>query len=264
MKYPDNEVVNITYNSQMQLYSLIGTDTYVQSSSYDSASRLTSRALGNGLTQTDQYYPWNQQGGRLFGITAVHIPEQTTYRLELWLRCGGQYHHDFGQCEQRSTIYGYDALNRLTSWTLNNGQPEIMVIVTPPEIYPARQVWHIIFTMRSRHAVASLTNGNGYTYDANGNMISRSVSGQTFNFGYDAENRLISVSGAAVASFVYDGDGNRRSIHHWWHHDNLRWQLLRSDRQQHYKNYYAGTQLIATRKGDALSYYSRIIWAVFP
>ena len=37
----------------------------------------------------------------------------------------------------------------------------------------------------------------------------RVVNGQTFTLGYDAENRLVSVSGAANASFVYDGDGRR-------------------------------------------------------
>jgi len=40
-------------------------------------------------------------------------------------------------------------------------------------------------------------------------MTTRTVSGSTYTLGYDAENRLISVSGAATAGFVYDGDGNR-------------------------------------------------------
>jgi hypothetical protein len=35
------------------------------------------------------------------------------------------------------------------------------------------------------------------------------VGGQTFNLTYDAENRLTQVSGAATASFGYDGDGKR-------------------------------------------------------
>ena len=49
-----------------------------------------------------------------------------------------------------------------------------------------------------------------YTYDANGNMLTRPVSGGTATLGYDAENRLVSVSGPSLsASFVYDGDGNR-------------------------------------------------------
>jgi hypothetical protein len=40
-------------------------------------------------------------------------------------------------------------------------------------------------------------------------MTQRVAGGQTFNFAYDAENRLVSVSGDATASFVYDGDGAR-------------------------------------------------------
>ncbi len=46
-------------------------------------------------------------------------------------------------------------------------------------------------------------------YDANGNMTTRTVSGSTYTLGYDYENRLTSVSGAATATFTFDGDGNR-------------------------------------------------------
>jgi len=60
-----------------------------------------------------------------------------------------------------------------------------------------------------KHAVTSLSNGNSYGYDANGNMTSRTVSGQSVTLGYDAENRMTSVSGALSASFVYNGDGMR-------------------------------------------------------
>ena len=40
-------------------------------------------------------------------------------------------------------------------------------------------------------------------------MTYRLVGGQTFNLTYDAENRLTQVSGAAAATFDYDGDGKR-------------------------------------------------------
>jgi hypothetical protein len=46
-------------------------------------------------------------------------------------------------------------------------------------------------------------------YDANGNLTSRVVDGAAFLFDYDEENHLTGVSGAATATFVYDGDGNR-------------------------------------------------------
>jgi RHS repeat-associated protein len=48
-----------------------------------------------------------------------------------------------------------------------------------------------------------------YTYDANGNQATRNVGGSSYTLSYDAENRLVSVSGAATATFIYDGDGNR-------------------------------------------------------
>jgi hypothetical protein len=48
-----------------------------------------------------------------------------------------------------------------------------------------------------------------YWYDANGNMTKRQVDSGTYDLIYDAENRLTAVSGAASASFTYDGDGVR-------------------------------------------------------
>ena len=59
------------------------------------------------------------------------------------------------------------------------------------------------------HAVTALSNGNSYAYDANGNMIYRLVSGQAFNLSYDAENRMVQVSGAVTETFKYNGDGQR-------------------------------------------------------
>jgi RHS repeat-associated protein len=60
-----------------------------------------------------------------------------------------------------------------------------------------------------KHAVASLSNGNSYGYDDNGNMTSRSVNGQNLTLNYDAENRLVAVTGAATANFYYDADGKQ-------------------------------------------------------
>ena len=57
------------------------------------------------------------------------------------------------------------------------------------------------------HAVSAL-GSNSYNYDCNDNQITRNVGGQ-YTLNYDAENRLVSLSGAVTASFVYDGDGQR-------------------------------------------------------
>ncbi len=51
---------------------------------------------------------------------------------------------------------------------------------------------------------------NTYTYDANGNQITRVINGVTVTLAYDAEGRMVSVSGTGItAQFTYDGNGAR-------------------------------------------------------
>lgn len=59
-----------------------------------------------------------------------------------------------------------------------------------------------------KHAVTSLSTGETFTYDANGNMTTRVEGGLTYNQVFDAENRLISVTvSGQTTQFVYDGNG---------------------------------------------------------
>ena len=60
------------------------------------------------------------------------------------------------------------------------------------------------------HAVVT-AGTNSYCYDRNGNMVRRNIGSNTFNLTYDAENRMVQVSGVvtATATFGYDGDGQR-------------------------------------------------------
>jgi RHS repeat-associated protein len=54
-----------------------------------------------------------------------------------------------------------------------------------------------------------LSTGETYTYDANGNMITRVEGGLTYTQTFDAENRLKSVAvSGQTTQFIYDGDGN--------------------------------------------------------
>jgi len=60
-----------------------------------------------------------------------------------------------------------------------------------------------------KHAVTSLSSGEAYSYDANGNMTQRVEGGVTYTQNFDIENRLASVTvGGQTTTFVYDGDGN--------------------------------------------------------
>ena len=53
----------------------------------------------------------------------------------------------------------------------------------------------------------------GYTYDAVGNRLTRTLNGTTFNFSYDDNNKLTSATGGgSSSSFYYDNNGNMTSV----------------------------------------------------
>ena len=102
-----------------------------------------------------------------------------------------------------------------------------------------------------KHAVTSTSNGNTYSYDQNGNQTTRTVGGQTYTLSYDAENRLVGVSGTVSATFVYDGDGNRvKSIigttNTVYIGGYFEWSGSSSTMRRYY---YAGGQRVAMRLG---------------
>jgi len=102
------------------------------------------------------------------------------------------------------------------------------------------------------HAVTTV-GANSYGYDLNGNMITRTVGSTVYVQSYDAENRLVSVTGGTVpATFVYDGDNNRgRGIIgnvvtvYVGNIYEIRQGVVK-------KYYYAGNQRIAMRDGGTL------------
>ena len=109
--------------------------------------------------------------------------------------------------------------------------------------------------MSKAHAATSM-GVNAYCYDLNGNMVRRKIGSPTttYNLAYDAESRMVGVSGAVTASFVYDGDNNRVKgtvsgttvlyvgSHYEW------------SGSVGTKYYYAGGTRIAMRAGSTLSW----------
>ena len=52
---------------------------------------------------------------------------------------------------------------------------------------------------------------NAYTYDANGNDLTRNGTPDNFTFGWDTDDRMTSISGSATANYSYDYQGRRAS-----------------------------------------------------
>jgi hypothetical protein len=143
------------------------------------------------------------------------------------------------------------------TWVYNNGQSRY---------YSELAITYAYGDSAHTHAVTSLSSGNSYRYDANGNTIQRVVDGQKFALGYDAENRLVKVcqdpsnnaicdtGETVIASFVYNGDGKRvKSTLNG---------VTTTFVGSHYeitgstvtKYYLAGSQRVAMRVGSTLSY----------
>ena len=202
MKYPDGEEVTSNYNDRMLLNSVIGTNTYVSSTSYDATGRMDDRLLGNGLTQNYSYYGWAEaavvdgvsigQGGRLKNIS-VGALQNLTYTYDT----SGNARGIADAVSNEMQNFGYDTLDRLTSANATNGPANYS------ETYAYNATTGNLTTKGSltlqyndsahAHAVTNAGN-NAYSYDSNGNQTTRVVGGQTYTLDYDAENRLVSVT----------------------------------------------------------------------
>ena len=84
-------------------------------------------------------------------------------------------------------------------------------------------------------------------------MVRRDIVTDTYNLAYDVENRLTQVSGAAAATFGYDGDGQRvigteGGATTVYIGNYFEWHGTITDT---IKYYYAGTERVAMKTGAA-------------
>ena len=234
MTYPDGETVTYTYNGAGLPYSLTGWSTYVQSTTYDAAGRIINRVLGNNaVKQTFTYYAWTSANGRgrVKEIQAGKVPNTTdlqalTYTYDA---VGNIKTIVDARNSNQKQCFSYDELDRLVhAYTGNstctaysstgNGPYELQFTYAPngnltqwKRVHPTWQVRNYTYSAGKPHAVTAV-GSDSFGYDANGNMTSRYVSGSSYTLSYDAQNRLASVSGAASATFTYDGDGNKVKV----------------------------------------------------
>jgi len=274
MTYPaDNannlgETVTYTYLPQMALDSLVGQSTYQQSATYDAAGRMITQVLGSNVIQVGRsYYPWKtsygngNSEGRLATLTATGSGtlQNLAYQYDSNGNIGSILNNRDNPVETQS--FSYDRISRLLSASANgsNGPySESYTYDANTGNLASKGGVSYTYSAQHPHAVQSLSNGNSYAYDNNGNMTTRTVGGVAYSLAYDAENHLVSVSGGGMsAAFVYDGDGRRVKstisgvtvafVGSYYEYQGTTTR----------KYYYAGGQRVAVRENSVLYYLLR-------
>ncbi|MGB0383565.1 MAG: RHS repeat-associated core domain-containing protein [Ardenticatenaceae bacterium] len=142
-----------------------------------------------------------------------------------------------------STAYSYDKIGNLT----NKGGTDYT--------YGTQQAYCSAGALNKPHAVVS-KGGWNYCYDANGNMTDKVVYIYANNYTYDSENRLtdVSANGTSIASYTYDGDGNRVKVTESSETTLYVGSLVQWRNGTLIKYYEVGGSRVAMREGDTLSF----------
>ena len=231
MRYPANnssglgETVTFTYLPQMMLDTATGTSPYVNNTDYDAAGRVDVRDLGlssgNPVIRVDYtYFDWTDLygQGRLEQITSGSVGTPDSLQdLRYTYDANGNVltTKDYKAGNPQTQTFTYDWLDRLISGQASGGSygtyssQSYNYNPTTGNLASRAGVNYTYGDANHDHAVTDMSSGESYDYDENGNQTQRVISGSTYNLSYDAENRLVGVSGAVTATFVYDGDGNR-------------------------------------------------------
>lgn len=232
VKYPDNEVVTMSYDREGENSLDAGSDDLVNNILYNERSQMTflDRGTANVADTTYIYYGASGSGNSNFRLQTIQhggvfdtLPNFTyTYDLLGNIDSIAAYtYNGSGQTDTQS--FDYDALGRLTFAQATGGVANYGPInytydllgniktitqnsTTTTYYYTPAQHSH-----SQPHAVKSFTGATGdFDYDKNGNMIGRTDGTGTYNQTFDTENRLTQVSkGSDTTSFSYDDSGQR-------------------------------------------------------
>ena len=234
--------VRYTYDSQQRLKSVTGIDGTVTQYTYKPGGQVATAVMPNGITTMYDYdadgrlqqmlhvrgsasmvagvrYGFNPGGQRdstaeydgessvLAGV-AVNPVRTTAYRYDAAGRLIQEHATLRSGAVERTTDYAYDKVgNRIKKVMATAGMTEITS-------YSYDSNDRLVQESRSAGSASAIV--SAYTWNANGNLVTKTTGSLTSFFTWDSENRLIEVkSGASaqtaqlLARYTYDANGNR-------------------------------------------------------
>jgi RHS repeat-associated protein len=236
---PDDggEVVSTDYLPQMGVKSVTGLADYATNSRYDASGRLVHREYGfgwSGFSDYD-YNTWDYysipdpehpeitipMGGRLNHVVSgddYHTYQDNTYAYDANGNITSIVDTMTGTAQTQ--IFTYDEVNRLETASAVGGSQG--TYSTETYLYDDltgnllnKGNDGLTYDPAGHPQAATAMGTDIYTYDENGNMISRDYEGENYRLTYDAESRLVKieqvdgVTYTTIGEYVYDGDGIR-------------------------------------------------------
>ncbi|MHC5916452.1 MAG: Calx-beta domain-containing protein, partial [Nostoc sp.] len=201
----DGFAVNYIYDNLGQLKQLTNeTGANIVSYSYDNLGRLVRENNGNGTYTTYSYDVVDQ------------LLSLVNYKADNTVNSRYDYVYDvMGRRTSMTTLegttnYSYDAISQLTGVSLPNGR--IIQYRYDAAGNRISVTDNGVGTNYSSNNLNQYTSAGlaTYTYDTDGNLISKQQGSNTWNYSYDSENRLVGVTSAeGTWNYEYDALGNR-------------------------------------------------------
>ena len=206
--------LDYTYNSDGLLASVVeaGVGEKVHYT-YDDQQRLVKKTLGNGVYTENEY----DIAGRLVRVTNYSADHAVL----------SQFDYEFDTLNRRTKMttadgawtYGYDKSGQLVSARFASTKPELAdKEITYTYDKAGNRIKETVGNAAADYTVNTMNQytqaGNmTFTYDADGNLISKSDGASTWQYQYNEENRLISTTGPeGTSEYHYDGLGNLTAV----------------------------------------------------
>ncbi|MGD2249992.1 MAG: RHS repeat-associated core domain-containing protein, partial [Candidatus Methanofastidiosia archaeon] len=210
LEYPDHTTITYEYDDLNRLTTIPGYAEFT----YNTDSLLSKMVYNNG-TITDFYYDTRNRP------VTLHTEKNDTDILLM------NYHYDpvgnitqadFNrrsdqQWIQSTEIFQYDSLDRVVSAEGDYGLLEYSYDSVGNRI----SLNTLFYSYNSMNELISISDGTAFTYDGNGNTITKTDGINTWSYTYDTKNLLIQVekNQQVIAHYEYDGNGYRIKKTEW-------------------------------------------------
>ncbi len=204
--YPNGMVLDYSYDSLGRLMEITESGQTIAKYTYDALSRVVRRDLQNGTFSTYTYDDSSRLLDLINSKSTSEIISRFTYTYD---NVGNRVSVT---TLEGTTQYIYDQINQLTHVVLPSGSTTNYNFDQSGNRTSVVQGGNAVnYTTNNLNQYADI-NGDTYTYDANGNMTSKTTNEGVTTYVYYYENRLVQVvTPANIVSFVYDPLGRHIS-----------------------------------------------------